>query len=110
MSVPERVVPAETRALTAALVAMADRRERPRCAEPGGAELWTSDVQRHRATARRLCTGCPVLTLCLDAAAAEDERWTVRGGVDWRDPHTRRAADRLRHTQDPTRTPTHREE
>lgn len=82
--------------LDAALLGMAVRRERPRCAEYGGAELWTSDDDEDRAQARRWCAGCPVIVACLESAIEENERWAVRGGTDFRNPHTRRAADRQR--------------
>lgn len=96
MNRPRTFAGPASRALTAALLDLAVRRQRPRCAEYGGAELWTSDDDEDRAQARRWCAGCPVIVACLEAAVEEDERWAVRGGVDFRNPHTRRAADRQR--------------
>ena len=67
--------------LDRALVDMASRGERPRCAEPADHALWTSDASDERARAARLCHGCQVLRLC--AVVAEDEgELFVWAGVD----------------------------
>ncbi|REF30638.1 WhiB family transcriptional regulator [Calidifontibacter indicus] len=68
--------------LDRALLGLAEDGKRPRCAEPGGHELWTSDDPEDRATAVRWCRGCPVLTECADAAAELDATWGVWAGVD----------------------------
>jgi len=60
--------------LSLALLDLADRGRRPRCAEPGGHELWCSDDVNDRAQAARWCTGCPVLTEC--AAAGQPQERT----------------------------------
>ena len=73
-----------TERLNRALLDLAVEGGRPRCAEYGGHEMWTSDDPDDRALAARWCRGCPILPPCHDAAVAEGERWTVRGGVDFR--------------------------
>jgi hypothetical protein len=76
-------------ALTRALVGMAARGERPRCADPVDHARWTSAEQSDRAIAAAWCRGCPILRECLEAATARHERWHVWGGVDMtRKPET----------------------
>ena len=91
-----------SKALTAALLDLAQRRQHPRCAEPATRHLWLSDRTEERDEARRHCAGCPILTPCLDAAIEEDERWAVRGACDFRHPVTQRAAKRQRTTRKDT--------
>lgn len=90
-----------SKALTAALLDLAQRRQHPRCAEPATRHLWLSDRTEERDEARRHCAGCPILTPCLDAAIEEDERWAVRGACDFRHPVTQRAAKRQRQSTAP---------
>lgn len=74
-----------------ALVGMAARGEKPRCAWPDRAHLWTSEDREERARAARGCAGCEVIELCAESADEEKDQYTVRGGVDRRpSPQTRR--------------------
>lgn len=68
-------------ALDRALVDLAARNRRPRCADPDTWSWWTSDKGAERAAAARLCTGCPVLEPCRDAAQEAGEIF-VWAGVD----------------------------
>ncbi len=77
--------------LTRALVALADHGRRPRCGEPGGHELWTSEDADERAQAARWCTGCPVMTECRASADEHDERHHVWAGVDRTPPPASRS-------------------
>lgn len=79
-------------AFDAALVDMASRGEKPRCAEPADRHLWTSEDADERARAARLCGPCPVLELCGASADEEKDTHTVRGGVDRRPSRAARAA------------------
>lgn len=90
-----------SKALTAALLDLAQRRQHPRCAEPATRHLWLSDRTEERDEARRHCAGCPILIPCLEAAIEEDERWAVRGACDFRHPVTQRAAKRQRQSTAP---------
>lgn len=66
-----------------ALVDMAERGQRPRCAEPEeGGSPWVSDDRDDRARAAALCHGCAVFTECGATADETDERWHVWGGTD----------------------------
>lgn len=67
-----------------ALVSLADRRERPPCAEPLMSSLWLSDDRDERERAATECRRCPVLELCADAAEEAGERWHTWGGKDRR--------------------------
>jgi hypothetical protein len=62
-----------TARLNTALITMAQRGERPRCADPITHVMWTSEDQHDRDIAAQWCSGCDVLQLC--GAAAEE-----RGG------------------------------
>ena len=75
--------------LDRALVDLASRGERPRCAEPADGHLWTSDEIEDRRRAARLCSRCPVLRACASSAEEERDVFTVRGGRD-RTTHTTR--------------------
>jgi len=68
--------------LTRAMVDLATQGRRPRCAEPGGHELWTSDDAADRAQAATWCIGCAVLVECAAAADEHGARFGVFGGVD----------------------------
>jgi hypothetical protein len=68
--------------LTIALLNMAARGERTHCSDPTSHHLWLSEDQRDRDIATKLCTHCPVIVECGQAAAARDERWGVWGGRD----------------------------
>lgn len=70
--------------LDLALLDLAARGRRPRCAEPADHHLWTSDDHDERARAARLCAGCPLLHPCAESAEDEHDRWTTRGGTDRR--------------------------
>jgi Transcription factor WhiB len=74
---------AASQRLDIALITMAQRGERPRCADPVDHIRWTSDDQRNRQIAVAWCAGCPVIVECGQAADARDERWHVWGGVDY---------------------------
>jgi len=76
--------------LTRRLVDLATQGRRPRCGEPGGHELWTSDDADDRAQAASWCTGCPVLDECAAAADEHDERFGVFGGTDRTPPPAKR--------------------
>ena len=65
--------------LTAALLTLAARGQSPPCTAD---DRWLSEDQDERATAARLCAGCPVLEPCRMAAAAQGERFGVWAGVD----------------------------
>ena len=69
-------------ALDRALLGLAEDGARPRCAEPGGHELWTSDDPDDRAHAVTLCRGCPIAARCLDAAIELKVTHGVWGGRD----------------------------
>jgi hypothetical protein len=71
-----------TAKLNRALVDLAARGERPRCADPVDHARWTSDDPHDRAIAARWCGGCAVLTLCGDAAEERGEKWGVWSGKD----------------------------
>jgi hypothetical protein len=68
--------------LLRALITIASQEQRTHCSDPGLSELWLSDHEPERAEAARLCTGCPVLRPCRQAAEAQDERFGVWGGID----------------------------
>lgn len=75
-------------ALTAALLALASRGQRPRCGDPGARDLWLSDDYDERAQAAAWCNGCPVWQECGAAAESRQERFGVWAGQD-RTPDTR---------------------
>ncbi len=75
-----------------ALVALAARGERPRCAWPDIGHWWTSDDPEERARAARRCAGCPVFSACAAAADEMQESWGVWAGVDRRPSRAARAA------------------
>jgi hypothetical protein len=68
-----------------ALITMAVRGERPRCADPIHHDLWTSESSKDRAIAATWCTDCGVLDLCAEVAVEEDHRWGIWGGRDFSD-------------------------
>lgn len=78
--------------LDMALVGMAAEGLRPRCAEHGDRNLWTSEDADDRDEAARLCGPCPVLEACGSSADEERDVHTVRGGIDRRPSRTARAA------------------
>lgn len=73
--------------LQRALLAMAERGERPRCGEWGEDGPWLSEDPRMRALAARWCAGCPVLAECDRAGVEAKHKFGVWGGKD----RTRRA-------------------
>jgi len=68
--------------LTRILLDLATEGRRPRCAEPGGHEMWCSDDATDRAQAASWCAGCPVLAECAAAADEHGEKFGVFGGTD----------------------------
>lgn len=68
--------------LSRALIDLAARGQRLRCGDPETHHLWTSEEQADRDQAAPLCTGCPVLQLCANAAASQGERFGVWAGRD----------------------------
>ena len=70
--------------LDRALLDLAAEGRRPRCGEHADRDLWTSDDQEDRRRAAELCSVCPLLHPCAEAAEEEREKWTVRGGRDFR--------------------------
>jgi hypothetical protein len=66
-----------------ALITLAVRGDRPRCADPITHVMWTSEDQHDRDIAAQWCTGCQVLQLCGDAAEERGEVWSVYGGRDF---------------------------
>ena len=65
-----------------ALVALAADGRRPRCGEHADRDLWTSDSVDDRRKAAQLCTRCPVLYACAEAAEEADERHHTWAGKD----------------------------
>jgi hypothetical protein len=85
-----------TTKLNTALLTLARRGDRPRCADPITHNLWTSENPDDRAIAAQWCNGCVVLNLCTAVAVEEDHRWGVWAGVDrTRRPARPRASRRL---------------
>lgn len=72
-----------TQALDRALLGLAEDGRRPRCAEPGGFEIWCSDDPEDRATAARWCRGCPITQQCHAAAVEMKVSHGVWGGSDF---------------------------
>lgn len=68
--------------LTTALVSLASRGGRPPCGDWRERHLWTSELAEDRAAAVKLCTGCPIIVPCGEAADAAGERWHVWAGRD----------------------------
>ena len=64
--------------LTRRLLDLARAGQRPPCAAD---DRWLSEDQDERAEAASLCAGCPVITECRDAAAAQRESFGVWGAV-----------------------------
>jgi hypothetical protein len=90
---PARPMTTATARLNTALITLAQRHERPRCADPITHTMWTSDDQHDRQIAVAWCAGCPVIVECGQAADARDERWHVWGGRDYtRKPRAQQAA------------------
>jgi len=53
--------------------------------------LWLSEELKDRRKAARLCSGCPALAECGEAARARGERFGVWGGADFtRNPKARK--------------------
>lgn len=74
--------------LDRALVAVAAAGLRLPCTPDSHA--WLSDLAAERRLAAEECADCPVLDECLSSAIEEDERRSVRGGVDFRDDKARK--------------------
>jgi hypothetical protein len=69
-----------------ALITLAAKGDRPRCADPVDHQLWTSEDQRNRDIAAAWCDGCEVLQLCGAAAEERGETWGV---WSWQDRSVR---------------------
>ena len=69
--------------LTTALVDAASRGDKIPCGDYSVAYLFLSEDQADRQIAMRLCRPCVVKTECLEAAIANNEVFTVRGGHDF---------------------------
>jgi hypothetical protein len=71
--------------LTMSLLNAANRGERTPCSDVAYRDHWISESEQQRKQAARWCIEweCPVLTECLTAAIANDERWAVWGGKDF---------------------------
>ena len=79
--------------LTVALLTIASQGVRAHCSDPETHHYWLSEHAPERAIAVKLCTGCPVLQPCLEAARLNDERHGVWGGRDFtRKPGKKKAA------------------
>ena len=61
-----------------------------------GDNPWMSPDAAERRRAADTCGPCHVRALCRESAVAEGTTDTVRGGIDFTDPATRRAAKRAR--------------
>jgi Transcription factor WhiB len=68
--------------LTRALLDAAVAGLRPHCSDPPSRHLWLSEHEGERAEAVKLCSGCPVLAECDEAAEARQERFGVWAGKD----------------------------
>jgi hypothetical protein len=71
--------------LTMSLLNAANRGERTPCSDVATRDHWISEAEQQRKQAARWCVEweCPVLTECLTAAVANDERAYVWGGHDF---------------------------
>jgi hypothetical protein len=81
--------------LTQALVTIGSRGLRTPCSDIAVRNYWVSEFESERRQAARWCVEweCPVLTECLTAAVANDERAYVWGGRDLtRRPGKKKAA------------------
>jgi hypothetical protein len=58
---PARPMTTATARLNTALITLAQRHERPRCADPITHTMWTSDDQHDRQIAVAWCAGCPII-------------------------------------------------
>lgn len=67
---------------TRALITLASQGGRPPCGTWAEHNLWLSEDHEERARAAKLCTGCPVIVECGEAAEANGERFGVWGGAD----------------------------
>lgn len=76
--------------LDRALLNLATEGRRPRCGEHADTDLWTSESPEDRRRAAELCSACPLLAPCAEAAEEMEERWHVFGGVDRHRTRTRR--------------------
>jgi Transcription factor WhiB len=72
-----------THALTMGLLNAAARGDKIPCGDYSVAYLFLSEHKADRQIAMRLCRPCVVKTECLEAAIANNEVFTVRGGRDF---------------------------
>jgi hypothetical protein len=72
-----------TTRLNTALITLASKGDRARCADPITHVMWTSEDQHDRDIAAQWCSGCDVLQLCGAAAEERGEVWAVYGGRDF---------------------------
>jgi Transcription factor WhiB len=68
--------------LTRALLTAAATGVLPHCADPDDAWRWLSEDANDRRIAAALCSGCPVIEPCGEAAKANRESFGVWSGVD----------------------------
>lgn len=78
-------------ALQERLDALQDAEQDPPCRGADG-HLWTSESAAERREAAALCDDCTIRALCLNFALANDERFCVFAGFDFKYPAQRRAA------------------
>jgi hypothetical protein len=71
-----------TTRLNRRLLELAQRGDRPRCADPITHIMWTSESPADRAIAAQWCNGCVVIVECGEAAEERGEKWGVWSGVD----------------------------
>lgn len=68
--------------LDRALLHLAERGQRPPCAQRWAGDLWTSDDAGDRRQAAVLCRPCPVLEACAAAGDEARETFGVWGARD----------------------------
>jgi hypothetical protein len=85
MTNPTSTARQASRNLTSALVRVASQGLRTPCSDVALKDWWTSEHEQERKQAALWCIewDCPVITECLAAAVANDERACVWGGHDF---------------------------
>jgi transcription factor WhiB len=69
--------------LTMSLLSLAEAGRRTPCGDPASHSLWTSEHDKERALAVKLCGHCEIRTVCRDVAEEREETWGVFGGQDF---------------------------